>query len=213
MCFYICICIQCSKESSEQCNTCLKVCIFRGKNAFFLQFNIIFSTLITVVPTNIGIQIHLWELLPYINLRLLSSTFMTHVATISHVTNRVNETAEQHLVPNWIDFLIVLQQVVVKLQNYLMCKSKATFWLGWGQKKTKQKTIVWWTHKFMLPENCRMISLCQNIMLNINAKNDSEWKIIIWIFGPSPTISQIALKKWINVAFVWLYIIKWQEIL
>lgn len=132
---------------------------------------------------------------------------------ISHVTNRVNETAEQHLVPNWIDFLIVLQQVVVKLQNYLMCKSKATFWLGWGQKKPKQKTIVWWTHKFMLPENCRMISLCQHIMLNINAKNDSEWKIIIWISGPSPTISQIALKKWINVAFVRLCIIKWQEIL
>lgn len=109
------------------------------KVAFFLQFNLIFSKLITVVPTNIGIQINLQELLPYINLRLLSSTFMTNIAMISHVTNRVNETAEQHLVPIWIDFLIVLQQVVVKLQNYLMCKSKATFWLGWGQKNPKKQ--------------------------------------------------------------------------
>lgn len=50
-----------------------------------------------MVSTNIGIQIHLWELLPYINMRLLSSTFMTAVAVISHVTYRDNENAEQML--------------------------------------------------------------------------------------------------------------------
>lgn len=67
----------------------------------FLQLNLIFSNLITAVSTDVGIQIHLWELLPYINLRLLSITFMTDAAMISNVTYRDNETAEQKLIIFW----------------------------------------------------------------------------------------------------------------
>lgn len=48
-----------------------------------------------MVSANIGIQIHLWDILPYINMRFLSSTVMTDVAVISHVTYRDNENAEQ----------------------------------------------------------------------------------------------------------------------
>lgn len=91
------------KNAQNNVLLCWKHAYLGEKLLFFLQFNLIFSNLITAVSTDVGIQIHLWELLPliYINLRLLSSTFMTDVAMISNVTYRDNETAEQKLIIFW----------------------------------------------------------------------------------------------------------------